>query len=268
MVERFGPCPGSSHPTPGRIAHGGYIKTIGDSISRNPRLIIGEYIHYKMPGLTRNTSEEKSDVIVVGGGPAGTYCALRLAAAGVSVTLLEALDDIEDAPKAVTHMPTMFAEYKKAGILENLVKASGKHTGVVAFRRSDNEEKTIIECIPPMPGRPGPVVVAQRDFTIILLGELAKYPTAKVLMGHRVQEMETEGEGVTVKVKTTQGEEKTFTASYLVGADGGSSYVRKTCGLKFEGVSLPYKLVAADVFYPFENFGEQMPLSPFTKSSH
>lgn len=54
-------------------------------------------------------------ILIVGAGPVGVYLAVRLAALEIPVILLESSLAISDAPRAVTHMPIMFAEFKRAG---------------------------------------------------------------------------------------------------------------------------------------------------------
>lgn len=198
----------------------------------------------------------ESTVIIVGAGPVGVYLAVRLAAQGITATVLEAASTISDAPRAVTHMPTMFAEFKKAGIYDMLASQSKVHSGGVSFRKPSDQ--SLIERIPAVPGRPGPIVVPQKQFTETLIRRLEGLEKGRLCLGTKVvgiEEMEGE-EGVLVEaVEEATGERKKFRAKWLVGADGGRSFVRNAVGVKYEGVSLPWKLVAADVVFPFQEYG-------------
>lgn len=195
------------------------------------------------------------DIIIVGGGPVGVYLAVRLATSGLTALVLEAAPTVSSAPRAVTHMPIMFAEFKRAGIFSTLKAASMAHSGALSFRKTSDQ--TLIEHIPPMPGRPGPIVVPQKQFTETLIEAAGKLEGARIVMGTKVTGFEDHGdEGVTVQAEEVEtGTKKTFHAKFLVGADGGSSFVRRHAGISYAGESLPWKLVAADVAYPFEKYG-------------
>lgn len=198
----------------------------------------------------------ESTVVIVGAGPVGVYLAVRLAALGITATVLEAATHISDAPRAVTHMPTMFAEFKRAGIYDMLASQSKVHSGGVSFRKPSDQ--SLIERIPAIPGRPGPIVVPQKQFTETLIERLKGLEKGRLCLGTKVMKVEEmeDGEGVLVEAEEHQtGETKRFKAKWLVGADGGRSFVRNTMGVKYEGKSLPWKLVAADVVFPFQEYG-------------
>jgi 2-polyprenyl-6-methoxyphenol hydroxylase-like FAD-dependent oxidoreductase len=148
----------------------------------------------------------------------------------------------------------MFAEFKRAGIFDTLKEQSKAHSGGISFRRTVDQQ--LIERIPPIPGRPGPIVVPQKQFTETLIAQMGKLDKATLCMGTKVVGVEETAGGVEVEAEdVTTGEKKNFRAKWLVGADGGNSFVRRTLGIKYEGLDLPYKLVAADVVYPFQKYG-------------
>ena len=72
--------------------------------------------------------------------------------------------------------------------------------------------------------------------------------------GHDVAGILQNDKGVTVDVSTKDGP-KQFTAAYLVGADGGRSFVRSAVGVSFDGFTWPQQIVATNVVYPFEKYG-------------
>ena len=68
--------------------------------------------------------KEQDNVIVAGAGPVGLLIALKLARAGVRVTIMEALPGIGQWPRAVVYHPPTVEALDKLGLLEDM-KAIG-----------------------------------------------------------------------------------------------------------------------------------------------
>lgn len=197
----------------------------------------------------------KTTVLVVGAGPVGLILALRLALADIHVTVIEAQHELDDAPKAMAHLPAAFPEFKKAGIFDDLKATAGDlaSTGL-AFRKTS--DFSIIFEPPHVPSRPGVMIVPQGKLTEIALEHLEKFDNATVLMGHALQSVdESSADSVKATVRTADGSEKVIEASILVGTDGGKSTVRRLAGIGFEGDTLPCQLVASDIYYDFAKHG-------------
>lgn len=205
-----------------------------------------------MNGVTSDKSE-RYDVCVVGGGPVGSYLTMRLAQAGINVCAFEALSELPEEPRAFAHLPGLFKEFAKAGILEKMKELSVSLSGV-AFRRKTDLQ--IIEQIRPKPGQPRTLALPQKRFTEeILLDKLREFPSGRVLFGHKVVRVHESGSEVKVEVEDVEtGSTRTVQCQYLVGADGARSMVRGAMGIKYEGTPVPYKLIAADVIFPFEKY--------------
>lgn len=200
------------------------------------------------------TNSSKTSVVIVGAGPVGLILALRLAQAKVDVTVVEAQNKIDDAPKAIAQLPAILAEFKKAGILGDLVAAAGELANTTFVFRRTSDASIIFE--PPHdPNRPGVLLLPQGELCRIACEHLKRLENATVLMGHALLSFDDSANGVTARVSTPDGSEKTITASFLVGADGGRSTVRKLAGIGFEGETLPCQLVASDVYYDFARHG-------------
>lgn len=98
------------------------------------------------------------------------------------------------------------------------------------------------------------LILGQHELAEVIFRHLGECGNARVLFGHDVAGIAQDEKGVTVDVDTKDGP-KQFTAAYLVGADGGRSFVRSAVGVSFDGFTWPQQIVATNVVYPFEKYG-------------
>ena len=205
-----------------------------------------------------------AQVLVVGGGPVGTFLTLRLARAGIKVVLLETDQLPSSAPRAAVYTGPSVFELQRAGILDD-VRALGLQNSDVCWRKANGE---IISGLNRdiFPSHPlNPVTLDQFRLETVILKHLEKYPHAKILWGHKVVGLTQSADFVTVTAETAEGTNE-FTANYVVGADGGKSTVRKLVDAKFKGFTWPFTIsmlnfylflsvVATNVYYPFRENG-------------
>lgn len=199
---------------------------------------------------------KRASVIVVGAGPVGLLTSLRLAQANVPVTLVEALPQIESSPRAMAYQPISVKELDRAGVLEDARKIGGRGQKVCWRKSSTGEVIAAIErnTTPEHPYEN--LVIGQHELAAIILRHLQQFDEAKVLWNHRVVAVEQpEAKEVVVTTEDATGAETTLRSSYLVGADGGRSSVRKMAGVTFDGFTWPEQLVSTNVYFPFDKYG-------------
>src|SRR5436305_5986395 len=167
--------------------------------------------------------------VVSGAGPNGLMVACELALAGARPVVLERL-------------PAPSGEPKANGLVGQVVRMLDMRGLYQRFTGSDEPPKPMYEWIfsgmqvplfgmsdNPMYGLP-----IQQPRLVRLLAERAHELGVDVRWGHELIGVDTQPDGVTVTVSTAD-ETYRLDATYLVGADGGRSTVRKMADIDFPG---------------------------------
>src|SRR5580765_2161619 len=177
---------------------------------------------------------QRRNILVVGAGPVGSVAALAAARLGHSVTLLEAQERIDDAPRASTTQPPTLEILAELGLIDEYIRV-----GLVArtFQFWDRAARTMVaefdfDRLRDETAYPFVVQTEQHKLANMCIAGLKG--KADVRMGFEVSEIAETGNAV--KVSTPKGD---FTADYVIGADGGRSTVRKCLGIEFEGYTWP-----------------------------
>lgn len=169
-------------------------------------------------------SQHAADVIVVGGGPAGSATAALLAAAGVEVLLVDRAVFPRDKPCGAYLAPGCMSLFAALGARESLERLGPLTlTGVRLVAPSGRR------CFLPF-GQTPAWSLPRRAFDACLLAAAAGRG-ARVLQGCRVEGIVRDGERVVgVMTRGASGSE-TLRAPLVVGADGRNSVVARRLGL-------------------------------------
>ena len=192
---------------------------------------------------------QRRNVIVVGAGPVGTVAALACARLGLSVTLLEAQQRLDDSPRASTTQPPtleilaelgLIDEYLRVGLVSRTFQFWDRPTlRLIAefdFARLEGET-----------AYPFVVQTEQHKLANMALARLRLMENVDVRMGTRVVSLSQDQGAVTVGT-----EKGMLTADYVVGADGGRSTVRKALGIEFEGYTWPERFLVITTKFDFQ----------------
>jgi len=174
-------------------------------------------------------TENRVDVVISGAGPNGLMVACELALAGVHPVVLERLIAPSDEPKA-------------NGMVGQVVRMLDMRGLYQSFTGSDEPPKPMYEWIfsgmrvPLFGMRENPMygLPMQQPRLVRLLAERARELGVDVRWGHELTGVQTDAGGATVSVSSPGGD-YTLEDTYLVGADGGRSTVRKLAGIDFPG---------------------------------
>jgi 2-polyprenyl-6-methoxyphenol hydroxylase-like FAD-dependent oxidoreductase len=90
----------------------------------------------------------------------------------------------------------------------------------------------------------------QSKYAQIVFAALAAFPNIKIVFSAAVAAIRQSADAVEVEA-ISHGEPRVFTASYLIGADGARSAVRKALGIELSGDIYPETTILATTWFPF-----------------
>jgi 2-polyprenyl-6-methoxyphenol hydroxylase-like FAD-dependent oxidoreductase len=179
---------------------------------------------------------ESIDVLIVGAGPTGLLLAGDLAAAGVSVTVLERRPAQENNLTRAFAVHARTLEVLDARGLADELLARGTRVGELQFLRR------LRIGLGMLPSRYPFVLITPQYEVERLLEHRALASGALIRRGVEMQDLRQDGDGV--DVLTTTGPVR---ARYVVGTDGVRSSVRRALGSPFPGRTVARSVMLADV---------------------
>lgn len=191
------------------------------------------------------------DILIAGAGPAGCTVALHFAQRGYRVTLLEAEPQLPLDLRASTFHPPSLDLLESIGITERLLPIGlVSPTYQYRDRRSGDIAEFDLQLLAGETRHPYRLQCEQFKMTQVACQMLRACDNAAVHFSHRVSAVMQDSAGVTVKADTPQGP-ATFRGSYLIGADGASSAVRRALGIPFEGFTYPERFLVVSTPFDF-----------------
>ncbi|KAF5243295.1 hypothetical protein FANTH_8244 [Fusarium anthophilum] len=228
------------------------------SITVLPPDLVGKFMELLQsePVVTdRLKAKISTTVAIVGAGPVGLFTALLLAQAGIKVTVFETGSRLNQSPRAVAYFPAVLEEFKKAGILQDVIDKGEKNADGCAWREPSGK---VLAAVDPPPDSPQfAVCLSQPEFGEIVLKRLLETGNAEVVFNHTYRRHQQRESSVLLWIKSpSQETEVVCECQYLIGADGGRSEVRKALGVELKGFTWEsLQLVAVNFQYPLSDLG-------------
>lgn len=191
----------------------------------------------------------KADVVVVGAGPSGLTLAAEVAAGGHSVVVLERRSDVVES-RAGTLLPRVLELFDSRGVADRFIRKARE------IRHWPFNPSHIWAGLQPvdwahLQSRFGFTLLMPQNYTEAVLRNWAEELGVDVRMSHEVHAIRTDKTGVEVVARDAAGADVTVSASYLVGADGARSVVRKSLAMPFEGHDATFTGIIADAVMDF-----------------
>ncbi|NUS44756.1 MAG: FAD-dependent oxidoreductase, partial [Mycobacteriaceae bacterium] len=175
-------------------------------------------------------------VIVVGAGPTGLLLAGDLAAQGIPTTLVERHARGSALSRAFAVHARTLEQLEMRGLAADVVARGQpvRQAQVLGAVRVD---------LSTMPSRFPFVLIVPQYETEAVLEERARQVGVRIVRAAELTELSQDGAGVTARLST----DETLEASFLVGADGHASTVRRLVGQRFPGRTVIKSVLLADV---------------------
>ncbi len=201
-----------------------------------------------------NTASVNAEtIIIVGAGPVGSVAALAAAQAGYEVELLEAGAEVSTDPRAATFHPSTLEMIASLGIMDDFL-----NLGLVAryFDYWDKPERRLVarmdhQVLADDTAYPFVVQTEQHKLANLILGKLKDYDNVTVRMGTQATTFRQDDSTVTLVATGADGD-VTLRGDWLIGTDGGRSFVRKALDVEFEGYTWPERFLVLTSLHDFD----------------
>ncbi|GAA4357367.1 FAD-dependent oxidoreductase [Variovorax defluvii] len=204
----------------------------------------------RLPKLANGIEAGRHPVVIAGGGPVGMALALGLANHGVRSVILEADDTVCVGSRAACISRRSLEIVERLGALPAFLDKGLAWTGGRSFYKTEEVFRfemphDALQKLPPM------INLEQYYIEQYLLDEITRRNAAEpglidIRWGTELIGFEQDDEGLTLQARNALGA-YTLAAAWLVGCDGGQSFVRKSLGLNLEGTGYEGRYVIIDI---------------------
>jgi 3-(3-hydroxy-phenyl)propionate hydroxylase len=207
---------------------------------------IGSFVYERFSPTLPVKLHSHTPVAIAGGGPVGLAIALGLAKQGIASILIEADDSVCEGSRAICVSRRSLQILQRLGVLDAFMRKGLPWTTGRSYYRGKEVLRfdmphSADDKLPPM------INIAQYHIEQFLLDEARKYPQLiDMRWASQVTRLETRDEGYTLTVSNALGD-YILDTDWLIAADGGQSFVRKSLGLKLEGQAFLGKFVIVDI---------------------
>jgi len=202
------------------------------------------------PGLNPDL-ELDCDVAIVGYGPVGALSALLLAQSGLRVAILERSRKAVDLPRAVGLDGESMRAFQRIGMSDavHAIMQPSRETNEVCFANSKRQRLFGVEV--PQFGINGWADIHffdQPELEALLREHVAQQDRIEVMLGRQVIAIEQTRAEATLSYRCdAEAISSTLRASYVLGCDGASSFVRDAIGIDWVSLGYDKEWLVVDV---------------------
>ena len=173
------------------------------------------------------------DVLIVGYGPTGMLAALLLGRAGHRVAVLERYTSLYNLPRVGIVHDDVLRMFQEVAIADAIKPA----TFFLPLYELANEGRVLLSNkVAPHAthGWPEMTSIYQPAFEAELDRMVTALPTVDVMQGHTVVALAQDADRVVVTTEAQDGARHRIEGRWLIGADGGNSFVREALAIAYE----------------------------------
>jgi 2-polyprenyl-6-methoxyphenol hydroxylase-like FAD-dependent oxidoreductase len=191
---------------------------------------------------------DATDVLICGAGAAGLTLAIDLARRGVRLRLIEKIAEPFHGSRGKGIQPRTQEIFEDLGILDRIVARGGVYPPQRKYQNDGSyADSDVIESHEPTAAEPYliPLMIPQFLTERVMRERLAELGCGVEFCCELVG-FEQDEQGVSARV-ISNGTEERIRARYLIGADGGRSFVRHALDIGFPGKTMGVRAAVADV---------------------
>ena len=200
------------------------------------------------------SSANPPDVVVVGLGPVGVTLCNLLAAEGMSVEGVDAASEVYSLPRAIGMDHEVMRIFQNIGAADALAEAIGDYRPSeyrsaqgVLLRRFESPPKPYPLAWPPY------LTFLQPDLERVLREHAKKFPALTLRPGIELVDLKNPHEPILTLRNKATGEITQQTPRFVVGCDGGNSFVRRSLDIGFEDLDFHEPWLVVDMIVDDES---------------
>ncbi|OTP76197.1 FAD-dependent monooxygenase [Caballeronia sordidicola] len=205
----------------------------------------------------RERLPQQTQVLIVGGGPAGLTALHLLTAHNIDCVLIEKNLETSQQPKAIAVDDEYLRLLTNLGVGEVVLQNASAPFGI-HFISSSGKPLVTVNAFRTPNGFGNRVAISQPLFEKTLLQTLPRLSNT-VCYGSELQGIRVKADSTEVDVKVSSGEVKTITTRFVLACDGARSAVRSLLGIGFPGKRIDEPHLVIDL----ADFPDQTPASRF-----
>ncbi|MDR3656859.1 MAG: FAD-dependent monooxygenase [Mycobacterium sp.] len=194
--------------------------------------------------MSLTPTPDVTDVLVVGAGPVGLVASAELARRGVRVRVIDKLAQPTDQSRAIAVHARSLDMFDRMGLVDKMVS-----TGIKAIAMQLYAGHTRLFRVPlgeVDSAYPFTLTTAQTE-TERVLGDHLKSLGITVERGVELLALSQDDQAAHLSLRGEDGKTEQVSASWVIGADGGHSTVRKMLGAKLAGSFVGQRFLLGDV---------------------